>query len=138
MSSALEGVVKTSAKNQVTINRVSGAVWVFLGAIFVVTSLFVKGKAGEENIRVVAGCLGAVSVAFGIAYANFTTKRTGMLVDLLLNRRSELKGALIIRRQRNGMILGYSIAVSDSANRRYRMVAPSEDGARLMLANIPA
>lgn len=138
MSANLEHVVRDSAKRQVTTHRVSGGIWIFLGAIFVVLSIFVTGKANEQAARIGAGLVGAVLIAGGAAYIHIMTGRVAVLVELLLSRRGELRSPEIIALRAHGVVIAHDITVRDASNRKYRMRVPSEALARAMLANVPS
>ncbi len=136
MSSGLEGIVRDSAAKQLTMHKLTGGIWIFLGAIFSV-AIFVPGKADEEGARIAAAIFGVLSLAFGIGFIVFMKGRLKTLVELLLTRRSELKGAGIVGLRSRGTVIAYVISVRDSANRRYRMRVATEANARAMLAGIP-
>jgi uncharacterized membrane protein HdeD (DUF308 family) len=70
MSNSIEGVVRESAREQVTMHKVEGGVWIVLGALFFLLAVFVHGKDDEQTMRVVAGVLGAMMVVGGVAYIN--------------------------------------------------------------------
>lgn len=136
MSLPIERVVRDSAERQITMHRVSGGIWVLLGAIFLVVSIFVSGKADEQAARVGAGFAGAALIVTGLAYIRVMSGRVAALVDLLLTRRSELRRPGITALRARGTIIAYEIAVCDASNRKYRMRVPSEAAARQMLANV--
>lgn len=137
MSSVPEAVVRESGRAQITIHRVEGGVWFFLGALFFVLSLFVTGKPDEQPARVGAGIAGAALMAGGLAYVRFKAARVTQLVELLLSRRGELREPGIVVTRARGTIVAHAITVRDSQNRRYRMRVPSESIARELLAGIP-
>ena len=136
MTSPLANVVHESARRQVTTHKVTAAVWMFLGGLFVVLSVFVRGKEDEQGMRVVAGIVGAVLVVLGAGYIKLMTARVATLVDLLLVRRSELRKPTLVVVRSRGRVIAHEIRVVDASNRGYRMRVPSEADARAMLANI--
>ncbi len=108
----------------------------FLGGLFVVLSVFVRGKEDEQAMRVVAGIVGAVLVVSGAGYIKLMTARVATLVDLLLVRRSELRKPTLVVVRSRGRVIAHEIRVVDASNRGYRMRVPSEADARAMLSNI--
>lgn len=138
MSAGIEGVVRESARKQVTLHRVQGGIWFLLGAIFFVLSLFVAGKPDEQAARVGAGIAGALLMIAAALYIRLMASRMTTLVELLLARRGELREPTIIATRTRGGFVFHSIAVRDAANRRYRMRVPSEASARDLLAGIPS
>lgn len=135
-STNIEPAVRTSAQRQVTIHRLGGAVWIFLGLIFS-AAIFVPGKEGEDIARIASAVFGVAALFFGVFYIKFMSARTAQLVELLLHRRHELRQPVLIVRKVNGRIVGYGVSVRDTANRKYKMQVLGEHDARAMLANIP-
>ncbi len=133
----LEGVLRKSEAEQITVHKVSGGIWIILGALFVVLSVFVRGKESEQGMRVVAGILGALSIGFGVWYMKWMIARTRAFVELLLKRSPELKKPEIIVTRAGGRPIGYVIALSDSLNRRHKLKVPSEADARAILGSLP-
>ena len=132
----IEPAVRTSAKRQVTIHRLTGAVWIFLGVLFG-AAIFVPGKEGEDVARILSAIFGIFSVILGAVYIKFMSARTALLVELLLYRRHELRQPVLIVRKVNGRIVGYGVSLRDTANRKYKMQVLAEQDARAMLADIP-